>query len=131
MGDDHGAITIVAITGALILCLGALAAADLGSMLVARAHAQSAADAAALAAATAQAPILNQGDDPEQAAREAAERNGADLVRCDCSSGETIATVEVSVRPRLVFLTGWFGRAAHAEARAELDPDVLTYRDSG
>lgn len=131
MGKERGAVTIVAITGAMVLCLGALGAADLGSMLVARAHAQAAADAAALAAVTAQAPILDQGDDPEQAARDAAERNGAALLRCDCASGETVATVEVSVRPRLSYLAGWFGRSVRAQGRAELDPDVLSYRDTG
>ena len=131
MEPERGAVTIVAITGALILCLGALGAADLGSMLLARARAQSAADAAALAAVTAQAPILGQGGDPEQAARDEADRNGAALIRCDCSSGSAFATVEVTVTPRLVFLPGWFGRTAHASARAALDPDVLTYRDGG
>jgi hypothetical protein len=80
---------------------------------------------------TAQAPILQRGDDPEQAARDEAERNGAMLTRCDCSVGETEATVTVAVTPRLGFVTGWFARAARASARAALDPDVLTYRDGG
>jgi secretion/DNA translocation related TadE-like protein len=128
---QRGAVTIVAVTGALILCLGALGAADLGSMLLARARAQSAADAAALAAVTQQAPILGRGTDPEQAARDEAERNGAALVRCDCTVGETMATVEVTVTPKLAFLSGWFGSRARASARAALDPDVLSYRDPG
>jgi secretion/DNA translocation related TadE-like protein len=128
---QRGAVTIVAVTGALILCLGALGAADLGSMLLARARAQSAADAAALAAVTEQAPILGRGTDPEQAARDEAARNGAALVRCDCTVGETMATVEVTVTPKLAFLSGWFGSRARASARAALDPDVLSYRDPG
>jgi len=129
--DERGAVSIVAVTGALILCLGSLAAAALGSMVLARARAQSAADAAALAAVTAEAPILHGGTDPEQAAREEAESNGAELTRCDCAVGATQATVEVRLPPRLSFLSGWFGRAARATARAALDPDVLTYRDGG
>jgi Flp pilus assembly protein TadG len=128
---EHGAVTIVAVTGALVLCVGALGAADLGAMLFARARAQSAADSAALAAVTAQAPILQSGTDPEQAAREAAASNGATLSRCDCGVGLTQATVEVTLTPRLSFLSGWFGRRVHADARAALDPDVLTYRDGG
>ena len=128
--DERGAVTIVAITASLILCVGSLAAADLGSMLHARARAQSAADAAALAAVAAEAPILGLDEDPQAAARDEAERNGAVLVSCDCSSGGTAATVEVRVTPKLGFLSGWFGRSARAEARAELDPDVLSYRDS-
>jgi len=130
-GTERGAVTIVAVTGALVLCVGALGAADLGAMLFARARAQSAADAAALAAVTAQAPILQRGTDPGQAAREEAESNGAVLTRCDCEVGSSQATVEVSLTPRLSFLSGWFGRAARASARAALDPDVLTYRDGG
>jgi len=124
-------VTIVAVTGALVLCVGALGAADLGSMLFARARAQSAADAAALAAVAAQAPVLQPGGDPEQAARDEADRNGVALVRCDCSTGSPFATVDVELTPRLSFLSGWFGRHVHAEARAALDPDVLTYRDGG
>ena len=129
MEPERGAVTIVAITGALILCVGALGAADVGAMLNARARAQSAADAAALAAVAAQAPVLGRAEDPAQAARDEADRNGATLVRCDCATGDAFATVEVTVTPRLTFLSGWFGRAARATARAALDPDVLTYRD--
>ena len=131
MRAERGAVSIVAVTGALVLCLGALGAADLGAMLFARARAQSAADAAALAAVTEQAPVLERGSDPEQAARDEAERNGATLTRCECSVGSTEATVEVTITPRLGFLSGWFGRAARASARAAIDPDVLTYRDGG
>ena len=127
---DRGSISIVVATGALLLCLAALAVADLGSMLVARARAQGAAEDAALAAVVRQAPVLGQGNDPEQAARDAAEENGASLLTCDCSVGTADATVEVEVVPRLTFLRGWFGRHVRATARANLDADVLTYRDA-
>src|SRR5438309_8390275 len=126
MGTERGAVTIVAVTGALILCLVALGAADLGSMLLARARAQTAADAAALAAVTEQAPAFSDGRTPEDAARAEAERNNADLVRCECEEGASDATVEVVVSPRLLFVAEWFGRPAHATARASLDPDVLS-----
>jgi Flp pilus assembly protein TadG len=126
---ERGAVTIVAILGSLTLCTMALGAADAGSMLLARSRAQAAADAAALAAVATQAPVLHQGDDPAAAARAEAERNGATLLRCDCAVGAVIAEVEVAVVPRLAFIKAWFGRRARATARAELDPDVLSYRD--
>ncbi|MGH2728750.1 MAG: Rv3654c family TadE-like protein [Actinomycetota bacterium] len=124
---EDGAISILIATGSLLMMLLALAAADLGSMLLTRARAQTAADAAALAAVVQQAPVLGQGDDPEGAAREAAERNGATLLSCECEVGTTEATVSVEIVPKLVFLEGWFGRRVRATARAEVDADVLTY----
>lgn len=127
---QDGAISILVATGALLMTLFALAAADLGALLYARARAQTAADAAALAAIVRQAPILEQGDDPEAAAREAAERNGATLVSCDCAVGSTTATVTVELTPRTSFVEGWSGRVVSATARAELDTDVMTYRES-
>jgi len=127
---ERGSVSILMLTGTLLFTLSALAVADLGSMLYARARAQQAADAAALAAVAQQAPILDQGSDPEGAARETAERNGAELLDCGCDVGTTDATVEVAVTPRLGFLSGWYGRRAHAKARAHLDDDVFTYRVS-
>jgi len=118
------------LAGTLLFSLSALAVADLGSMLLARARAQQAADAAALAAVVQQAPVLDQGSDPESAARETAERNGAELLDCTCDVGTADATVEVAVTPRLVFLSGWYGRRAGARAHAHLDDDVLTYRST-
>jgi len=126
---ERGTISIVVGAVALMLAVSALAVADVGAMLAARGRAQSAADAAALAAVVAQAPVLGQGDDPEGAAREVAESNGATLVSCDCTVGTSDAVVEVSVTPKLSFLSGWFGRTAKATARANLDADVLTYRE--
>ena len=127
---ESGSVTILVAAGALLLSVSALAVADLGAMLIARARAQATADAAALAAVAQQAPILDQGSDPEGAARDTAERNGVLLVSCECEVGTTDAVVEVELTPRLGFLTGWFGRRVHARARAHLDDDVLTYRES-
>lgn len=131
MSDQSGSFSILVTAGALLMMLLGLAAADLGSMLHTRARAQTAADAAALAAIAQQAPILDQGDDPEGAARDAAERNGAVLVSCACEIGTTEATIEVEMIPRLIFLRGWFGRRVRATARAEIDADVLTYTEGG
>ena len=128
---DRGSVSILMLAGALLLSLSALAVADLGSMLLARARAQQAADAAALAAVVQQAPILDEGNDPQAAARDAAERNGATLTSCSCDVGAPDATVEVEIAPTLGFLSGWYGRKAHATARAHLDDDVFSYRDAG
>ncbi len=126
---ERGSVAIVAVTGTLVLCLMSLGAADVGSMLHARAKAQAAADAAALAAAVRLAPALGQQGDPHTAAREQAEANGAQLVRCDCVG--TGAEVEVSIESRVSLVTPWRGRSIRARARAEVDPDVMSYRDSG
>ena len=129
--NENGSISILIAVGASLMTLFALAAADLGSMIVTRSRAQAAADAAALAAVVQQAPILGQGEDPEGAARDTAERNGASLVSCECVVGTTEATVTVETMPRLSFVEGWFGRPVRATARAELDPDVMSYEDGG
>lgn len=127
---ERGSVSILVAAGALLFSLFALAVADLGVMLVARGRAQAAADAAALAAVAQQAPIFDQGSDPDAAARDTAQRNGVTLLSCTCEVGTTDATVEVELSPRLGFLSGWFGRRVHATARAHLDEDVLTYRES-
>lgn len=128
---ERGSVTIVFAAGALLMGTFALAVADLGAMLVARARAQAAAEAAALAAVVRQAPILAQGDDPESAARRAAAANGATLIACDCDVGEAAATVDVVLRPPVAIVPGWRERSVRARARAEVDPDIFTYRDTG
>lgn len=127
---QRGSVSILMLATTLLFSLSALAVADLGSMLFARARAQQAADAAALAAVVQLAPALGQGDNPQGAANDVAQRNGAELVSCDCEAGSTDATVEVVVTPVIKFLSGWFGRRARARARAHLDEDVLSYRSS-
>lgn len=128
MTREGGAMSIVAVCGTLVLCLSALAVADLGSMVVARTRAQAAADAAALAAAVALAPALAGGETPEQAARAVAEANGASLDSCDCPVGTPDAIVTVSVAAPIAYVTPWSGRRAHATARASIDADLLSYR---
>ncbi len=128
---ETGGTSVMLGVGVFVMMLFAPAVADLGSLLLARTRAQSAADMAALAAVVRQAPVLDQGDDPETAAREASEANGARLVSCSCAVGETTATVEVVVIPRIWLIEGWRDRRVRARARAEIDPDVMTYREAG
>jgi Flp pilus assembly protein TadG len=126
---ERGALSIVLMCGSLVFCLFALCLADLGAMLVARSRAQAAADAAVLAAVRQQIPALaGDGESPEDAARATAAVNGATLIRCACSAGEADAEVHVESPAKPVLIKAWFDRPARATARAQADPDVLSYR---
>jgi secretion/DNA translocation related TadE-like protein len=97
-------VTVVA-AGVLLLCVVlALASADLTRAVMAASRAQTAADAAALAAA--QALASPSGPDPLVAAREYAEANGGTVVDCTCSSGAVEAAVEVAVPVGPMLLLG-------------------------
>jgi secretion/DNA translocation related TadE-like protein len=101
-GSDRGSVTLVAAATMGLIVVLTLGAADLGSALVAREQARSAADAAALAAA--QELVLPTGRAPIDVARDFAEENGASLVACACGPGsaEAVVTVTVAVRPFLL-----------------------------
>ena len=113
---ERGAATI-AVIGVFVLGLALmLGATRLGMAMLARARAETAADAAALAAAD----TLALGGDPAAATDQAAaiaDANGARLVGCDCSGRFATATVEIDV-PVL-------GRIARARSRAEVTGTVL------
>jgi secretion/DNA translocation related TadE-like protein len=113
-GSERGAATVLVI-GVVAVGLSLTAgAARLGGALVAKARADTAADAAALAAADMVA--LGRGADAaERAARETAATNDGRLLRCEC--GGPVVEVEVAVdAPGLAGLGG----TARAEARAEV-----------
>lgn len=121
--NEHGfgsAIMLALLALAGLLCL---AVADAANVLVTRARAQSAADAAALAAASAQWPFLDEGD-PTTAARETAEDNGAELQSCDCPERGERAVVVVSIATRIRML-GVAPSRVFARAEASLDPGRL------
>jgi secretion/DNA translocation related TadE-like protein len=91
-------------------------AARVGAALVGRARAQTAADAAALAAADA----LGRGRGAEGARADAASTaadNGGRLVECACAGPRVTVTVEIDV-PVL-------GRIARVDASAEVDGPVI------
>jgi secretion/DNA translocation related TadE-like protein len=116
---ETGSVSIVvAALAAAILVLG-LGAADLARALVAVSRAQSAADAAALAAA--QELALPSGREPTDAASEYAARNGAVLIECRCEVGTLEATVEVRVSVGYLSTLG-DERSVDARARAVVDP---------
>ncbi len=115
---ERGSVTIVAAAVLLLVVVLGLGVADVCRVLVGSSRAQTAADAAALAAA--QELAFPSGLDPAQAAGEFAERNGASLTACECEVGSTeaIVTVELPVGP--LFLAG-SGRTARADARAVIE----------
>lgn len=118
MRGERGSVSVV-VAGLVALVLAAsLATADLVRALSAVARAQTAADAAALAAA--QEVALPSGREPEEVAAEYAARNGAALEACRCEAGTFEASVGVRLPVgRLLLLGG--GRTARAEARAVVD----------
>ena len=116
--SERGSVTIVT-AGVLVLALMlSLAAADLARVLAASAHAQTAADASALAAA--QELALPGGVAAADVAAEYASRNDAVLVDCTCPPGGFEATVAVrrSVGALLLFDDD---RTVEAWARAVVD----------
>jgi secretion/DNA translocation related TadE-like protein len=118
MRREQGSVSIVVaavIVLALILSVGV---ADVARILVARSHARTAADAAALAAA--QELALPSGADPADVATAYAERNDAILTDCICAAGTSDATVTVSiVVDGFLLVTG--SRTVSARARAVVD----------
>src|SRR6185312_10037039 len=107
---ERGATTVVMI-GVVVIGFALLVGAGrLGTAVVARARADTAADAAALAAADMIA--LDRGAAAaEAAARDTAAANGARLVRCSCAG--RIATVVVE------YAVASLGASARSAARAE------------
>ena len=103
MNEDGfaSALLIVLLALAALLCL---ACADAANVLVSRARAQSAADAAALAAAVAEWPFVAHGEAPDDAASRTAQANGATLESCDCQLRATYARVTVSMATRIRML---------------------------
>ena len=111
--------------GVLVLALAlTMGAARLGSALVGRARAESAADAAALAAADALA--LGRGSEAAaEAAGVVATRNDARLVSCECAGDAAEVVVEVDV-PGLSLVSG----PARTRSRAEISRECAVVRCS-
>lgn len=103
--SERGAVSVLAIAIVVLGCALALGAARLGRVLHDRAGADTAADAAALAAAG----DLARGEPPEEAAAVAsasATENGARLLWCECAGRRATVSVQVG--------------EARARARAEV-----------
>ena len=91
--SERGSTSVIAAGILVAVMVLALGAADLARVLVAASRAQTAADAAALAAA--QGLALSDGADPAEVAAAFAARNGAELLTCVCELGTLEARVDV------------------------------------
>ena len=115
---QRGSVSVVVAAVVLLALVLSIGVADIARVLVARSHARTAADAAALAVA--QELVLPTGTDPADVAAWYAERNGADLTGCSCEAGTLEATVSVSVGvDGFLLVTGV--RTVTARARAVVD----------
>ena len=116
---ERGSITVLSAAVMAALVVLAMGASDVARVLHAASRAQTAADAAALAAAQALA-IDEPGPEPAELASEYAARNDAALEACGCDRGTFEATVTVRVRVGDLFLVAG-DRTVGAEARAQVD----------
>ena len=120
--DQDGTAALLLAPALVAVVMLAVAVVDVTGYLVAASRAQAAADAAALAAATARDhPALP--DDPVARARRVADASGARLEHCGCRATSRPVAVEVSVEVHAAVLTRFAGRRVHATAEAELVRD--------
>ena len=113
---ERGSSSVLAAAVLVLACALCLISVDLARALEAKTRAQTAADAAALAAARELALDTDQG---AQEAADYALRNGATLVSCECAQGTYEAIVDVEVPVDLLFVGS--DRTVHAKARAVVD----------
>ena len=119
-GDaERGSVSIVVVALMAIALVLAMGAADLARVLTGAARAQTAADAAALAAAQ-ELALGSSGSAPGDLAAEYAGRNGAALTGCSCDAGGTEAVVTVTVQVGALLLAP-DDRVVTARARAVVD----------
>jgi Flp pilus assembly protein TadG len=116
--NERDSVSIVVAAIVVLALVFSLGVTDVARVLVARSHARTAADAAALAAA--QELALPSGADPADIAAAYADRNDAILNDCVCAAGTTDATVTVSiVVDGFLLVTG--PKTVTARARAVVD----------
>lgn len=120
---DDGLVSVLMLSLLALAALLCLAVADAANVLIARARAQTAADAAALAAAGVQWRVAGTGD-PSAAAQAIAESNGARLDACACDVRDETAVVTVSVATHIRMLGVAPGRVT-ATATAHVDIGAL------
>jgi secretion/DNA translocation related TadE-like protein len=119
-GRERGSVSIVVVALMAVVLILAMGVADLARVLTCAARAQTAADAAALAAAQELASSAVAGVEPADLAAAYAERNGAVLTACACEPGGTEAVVTVIVQVGALVLAP-DDRVVTARARAVVD----------
>jgi len=117
--SERGSVSIVVVALMAVALVLAMGAADLARVLTAAARAQTAADAAALAAAQ-ELAVSSSGSAPGGLAAEYAGRNGAVLTACSCDAGGTEAVVTVTMQVGTLLLAP-DDRVVTARARAVVD----------
>ena len=121
-GDRGGASVLVVGWVAVVVTIG-VATASLGALIAAREQANTAAQAAALAAAVSTYPPAGTGAAPRALAVEFAERNASRLVSCRCPVDPTLRARVVVVTTALDVEVPIFGEVTvSAAARSEFDP---------
>ena len=120
-GDQAGSVSIVAAALMSIALVLAIGAADVARVLTKAARAQTAADAAALAAAQELAAPSAGEPSPASVAAWYSARNGAELIDCACDpeGSEVVVAVQVDVGS-LTFAPD--SRVVTARARAVVEP---------
>ena len=113
----RGSVTVLSAASLMVACVLCLVSVDLLQVLRAKAHAQMAADAAALAAARELA--IPSSRTPYDAALQYAELNGAVLESCVCAPGSGEAVVAVEMTVQLAFLSPTRPIVARARAVVE------------
>ncbi|MCP3973345.1 MAG: hypothetical protein GY720_02495 [bacterium] len=126
MRREQGAAAIVMLALAFVAVLVALLVADVSVYLGARARAQVAADAAALAAAPVTFRSFGSSGSATDEAREFAARNGGSLVDCRCGHDASWRPREVTVLVELpVDLVVLGSTVVQARSSAEFVPTDL------
>lgn len=118
MNQERGSVSVLVAAIVLIALVMSVGLADMARVLVARSHARTAADSAALAVA--QELVLPSGVDLSQVAAQYAERNGAVLTDCACTAGTLEDTVTVAITVEGFLLIAG-ARIVTARARAVVD----------
>jgi secretion/DNA translocation related TadE-like protein len=114
VSSERGSVSIVVAAAVAFGAILAAFSADVTRVVAARGRAQTAADAAALAAAQELiAPSLRS---PEELAREYAARHGATVVECECEPGADEVVVTVRLDVDLPYLNQTRGLRAAARA---------------
>ncbi len=122
-GDERAGATVVAAALMLVMFLVGVVLHDVAALYGARGKAQTAADAAAKAAGLELTPYFGVGNDPGEAARQYAMRNGSDLLECSYGAGDRYLWVTVRVSRRVDLLVmGNREALVTATARCYLDP---------
>jgi secretion/DNA translocation related TadE-like protein len=114
---ERGSVSVLSAAVLFLAAVLALVTVDIARVVRTEGRAQTAADAAALAAA--QEIALPSGRSPLEVAAEYAGRNGGTLVSCRCEPGTSEAVVAVSVQASLLFLGP--DRAIERQARAVVE----------